>query len=160
MGWKTDWLYKCIFQHPEKFWKNAQKLQEETVPRWMSPDDRKPPDYLLITQYPPFIVEPDTQTSSFSLSARFVGPPIRHWIYDGNGLRPSASLEGNPDLKITYGMHYKVGCFYFSISEDRKRVLLRYMMGPLFGEHKVYSVIGQGKHGRLDADPAFTGWIS
>jgi hypothetical protein len=162
MGWKTDWLYKCIFEHPKRLWTTAQKYQEkweeESMPRWMSPDHIKPPDYLLIIQYPPFVVEPDAQTAG--LSASFVGPPIRYWIYDKDGLRPSESLEGNPDLKITYGMHYKVGLFCFSISADRKLVLLRHMMGPLYGEHFVYKVRGQGKRGLLEGAPGFSGWIS
>jgi hypothetical protein len=147
MGWKTDWLYKCIFQLPERLWKQSQTFHGET-----------PPDYLLITQYPPFVVEPHPHVAG--LSASFVGPPIRYWIYDKDGLRPSESLEGNPDLKITYGMHYKVGHFSFSISPDRKLVLLRYMMGPLFGAHHVYSVVGQGKRGRLGGAADFVGWVS
>ncbi len=91
----------------------------------------------------------------------FCRPPvIREWLYDGELLLVSQgeSVTVN-EPQNDPGLFYRVGEVYFHIADNRRRLVLVYILGPRYAKGLILEVRGQGKAGKLvPADSP--GWIS
>ncbi len=145
MGWKTDWLYVCIFQVVKDIWATAQR-EAEKVPALMG----NAPEHLLILE-----------CEGVRWEYPFCQPPImRAWVYDGVEIQERFSAgELYPQHNIVHGAFYTQGSFQFHISADRKRIAITYVLGPRYGRGYILKPQGQGKRGRL-VPAGGTGWIS
>ncbi len=138
MGWKSDWLYKRIFNEVVNLWTRA--LRQGTGR--FGP----PPSALVIIE----------MRSADWENATFRGEARRQWVYQGGEPEPVAELTGGGEVR---GMFYERGTIAFRIDGNRKRVLLTYVLGPRYGMGAILRVVGQGAKGRLAAGEG-PGWIS
>jgi len=129
------------------------------------PDRRVlPPERLIVLQF----TEGNTQI------ARCHGPIKRTWVYEGTDF---VEQSGHTNLPATVtrwrpfiispgraimltDQYFNQSCISFYISEDRKRVVFIYMLGPLYGRACIYAVTGQGSRGEFDIAPNTQGWSS
>lgn len=161
MGWQVDWLYHLIFQDINNIWKQINVGDYKGDNEHLGPT----PDYLVVKQFAGLSIQPYNDMEPKPLSAYFAEPVLRQWILSDAGFQ---SVRGKDTIirtsHIKRGMFYETGAVSFGISPDRKIVALQYMVGPLYGAHRVFKVQGQGKRGKLRGKlvghPDFTGWIS
>jgi len=156
MKWETDWLYQTILREIENIWKRAQK--DGIGPQGPAPD------YLLVSQLAGLTISKDERNPS-RLSAFMVAPAIKQWVFDESGIRPITESEAQSENNyLRRGMFYQVGTVDFYISPERKLVVLRFQVGPLYAAQRVFKVRGQGKRGenrgRLEMHTNFVWWIS
>lgn len=147
MGWRTDWLYGCLFEYVETLWRACQKSAMR--------GSGTPPEIIYILQ-----------GGNADWNRPVCKPPLlRAWRYDASGLQKVPIPIQNPYAhEKPHGMFYRAGSMAFHIREDRKYVALVYVVGPLYARGYVYKVIGQGKHGkyrgRLELAEGFPMWVA
>lgn len=153
MRWKTDWLYQLIFQDVERIWQRAVKDGES--PRGPSPD------YFVVRQFANMQARPYSEENPKSLSSGMCGPILKRWKFDAEGAHVTVEPEEHSRRQpVIRGMFYQVGSINFYLSPDRKLVAMTYIVGPRYGEHRVFRVAGQGRTGGLEPHPDFMWWIS
>jgi hypothetical protein len=132
MGWQTDWLYQLVFDEVERVWQRAIK---DGVARF-----GPAPKCLVISE----MLEADWEES------RCRGVANRQWTYQGGHPKLLSPCEGNAtEFGEQRGMFYELGVVTFCIDADRKRLVFSYTLGPRYGRAMTFTVIGQGKNGRL-----------
>lgn len=151
MGWRTDWLYHCIFERMEKLWNDCQKSGRQEPPPDIPPNI--PPEVFYIRQ----------AGNANWLRPACLPPVMRAWRYDSAGLAVEHLPISDPYRQLgPRGTYYWSGYFDFHIAPNRKYVVLVYVVGPLAAEGRVYKVIGQGRRGkqrgRLEIAEGFFGW--
>jgi hypothetical protein len=161
MGWKTDWLYRLVFERVRDVWTEGRAYSEnynEHTQAAVYPELRQPPlERLIVVQFA------DAELSVPCCT----GAVLRVWRYDSAGLVP---LPGEPPKPIVVEREQRIqgrrcnlflqGVVSFYISPDRKHVVFTFALGPLYGRGYTYAVSGQGKMGRLSPAPDSVAWIS
>lgn len=143
MGWKSDWLYRRVFEQFEKVWSDTHKSDRPFGP---------PPVEIFVTEY--------DQAVADNTSCHCKGNQIRMWRYTGGTWdllkEPGGASRDNP----IQGMYFQTarGCFH--ISKNRKTIVIQYTFGPRFGQSFAWAVQGQGRSTRLIRKPDTIGWIS
>ncbi|HNB71863.1 MAG TPA: hypothetical protein PLS70_12155, partial [Acidobacteriota bacterium] len=137
MGWKTDWLYSLIFAEVRRLWNRARWESER-----MGPDFGPAPGPLIISEY---------SDGNFT-NATCRGLRKRQWRYSGDEQLTLIEPD-DPDIshvsETSDQMFFSVGEVRFSISADRKSLILEHLLGPRYGCGQVFQVHGQGKRGYL-----------
>ena len=136
MGWKTDWLYRLVFQEFSCAWDRAQGEGGDTSGR--------PPVALHVTEHDDVCPEGP---------AFCCGEPIRSWDFAGEGWEEVPLRERTPDDRAVHGMFVRVAVGSFHISEDRKTMAVEYVFGPRYGHGSIFAVRGQGKRAKLVPKP-------
>ena len=144
MGWRTDWLYGLVFREIERIWARARK---EGADGRFGPA----PDFLVVRQY----------AGANWIEPECAPPVLREWVYSGGELEPRPPTDSDkPAPLVRRGMFWDVGAVRFHIAPDRKRVVLTFQIGPLYGRGHAFRVGGQGKTSVLERDPDSRAWIS
>jgi hypothetical protein len=139
--WKTDWLYKLVFQHFENAWLDVK-------------DDRFlgaiPPEEFLITQF-------DEMDDDGGIRR---GKPIRFWQYIGDDFIEVQERDNYRESNPVRYPRYKYATGRFAISPDRKTVYIDYVFGPLYGRGYTFLVQGEGDKAKLVPKPGGFHWLS
>jgi hypothetical protein len=143
MGWNRDWLYQAIFKEFRRAWDKAQR--EGSGPH--GPASTK----LVVFEFHAADLE----------GPHCRGNRVRAWAFAGDDFQelPQAEAEVQRSGEIT-GMFYKTATGAFHIASDRKRVVVEYWFGPLYGRGFQFGVRGQGKTCRLAGVEDARSWIS
>jgi hypothetical protein len=123
MGWKTDWMYRCLFQEAKAIWDQAQREASRCTD---SAQQHTAPDLLCIRQY---------GGAHWDMPSCAL-PVLREWIYDGVKIEEQFPM-GDPLLQSgeMRGMFFTRGVMQFHIRADRKRIVLTYLLGPPLSLH-------------------------
>src|SRR3954449_845930 len=136
----TDWLYRVIFREVSNLWESVCSGDREEGP---------PPDRLRIEE----LGGADWE------AARCLDPVRRVWTFGPEGLQAQPEAEvAVAECGGDRGRFWQVGLVRFHIADDRQRLVLEYVVGPLYGRGMVLRVTGQGTSGRLC--PEGPEWIS
>ena len=136
MSWKSDWLYCLIFKEFEKAWLKAIHLSDSALP---------------VDTFNLFLTEHNTP--DFNDEAKKFGRKrVRSWLLTQNGWVETSPTEYVATYEMI-GNLYRWGFARFHICEDRKKVALEYVFGPLYGRSFEMIVSGQGKTGELYHNP-------
>ena len=153
MGWRTDWLYRKVFSLIEAVWRQAHPEIDPDIP----PQLGSPPNLFCVFEHE----SADTKEAFCS------GTVKRAWRYDGTEMVPVLPAQGDERLRLERRtpvplgqMYFRTGVFRFHISEDRKRIVFEYLVGPQYGRGYAYTVHRQGRTGTFGSDPARSCWIS
>ena len=139
-GWRTDWLYRLIFQEVTDLWESVRSGDGRAGP---------PPDRLRVEE----------RCGADWEAPRCLCPVRRVWTFGAEGLRPGpGEREAVTRCGERRGTFWQVGLVRFHIADDRTRLVLEYVVGPLHGRGMVLRVTGQGPGGRLC--PEGPEWIS
>ena len=146
MGWRTDWLYRLVFEKVEEAWRQA--LKDAVLTSGID----TMPEYLLIHECANFN----------EANAMCVLPVLRVWKFDGSTfeLIPIPAAEQRPKALAIRGIFFSSGAVYFHIMPGRKQIGYNLHMGPLYGRGVVFIVWGQGRRGRLTISDHHAGWMS
>ena len=142
MGWKSDWLYRLVFNYLELAWTTAQRDGECRF--------GLAPTLLRVTEF--FAYTDGQQFASLC-------QPQRCWVYNGFEWREEEMLERYP-VNSVFGMFYIEVRGGFFISADRKKVVIEYRFGPRYGRGGVFVVHGQGTRATLLPKLDSIGWVS
>jgi hypothetical protein len=142
MGWKSDWLYRLVFNYLELAWTTAQRDGESRF--------GPAPTLLRVTE---FFADNDGQ--QFPSLCQ----PRRCWVYNGLEWRAEKMPEPYP-VNSVVGMFYIEARGGFFISADRKMVVIEYRFGPRYGRGGVFVVQGQGTRASLLPEQDSIGWVS
>jgi hypothetical protein len=138
MDWKSDWLYKLIFQEVEETWNNGCRRSKNPA-HWR---------YVLVEEW----------TSADGVMCD--GRVVRTWVRDENGLSKISLLAHAKRKLHARGLMFPFIILLFHIPEDRKRVVLGRIRGSLDGFGSRYLVQGEGEQARLVTDPEAGFWQS
>ena len=147
MGWKSDWLYRLVFEQFEIAWSKAQREADGRF--------GPAPNSFLVTEFS------ESSSDNLDLSPGSFQPErrIRSWRFDGHDWTPE--LPAEPVAKpVIQRMFFETAIGRFRISNDRRAVTIDYIFGPRNGRGIVFVVERQGDFGRLKPKPESASWIS
>lgn len=144
MGWKSDWLYRLVFQQFEQAW---MKAQAEGASRF-----GPAPESLLVGQHSETIVD--------GVSPYCRGPIARKWCYAGGDWTELESGRSTSVDHAVRGMFFQTAIGRFCISPDRMTVVIEYVLGPRYGRGFTLTVEGQGDSAVLMPETDSVMWHS
>lgn len=159
MGWRTDWLYRIVFDFIRDVWRRANREAEIALEQGE-----------LKAMPQPFLVQQCAKVNL--LLPGCAEPVLREWFYGGTEFHEQrlevvqaeesqGRLRRRPNLPpAILGMFFEQGLVRFYIFPNRKRVVITYLLGPLYGRGFVYEVKGQGRTATLQVASDTPGWIS
>jgi len=134
MGWSSDWLYKLLLNRARDTLAEAsQAALKRSEPA---------PIMLLATEHPDY--HPESNMTR--------GQPIRAWSSndDFSSLQDLSQWPPNHKLPATAGQSiYCVPMLTWSLTADRKQVLICRWIGPRYASGAWWDVLGQGRTGSL-----------
>jgi hypothetical protein len=147
VDWKTDWVYKLVFQFFENAWAEA----HGNVKHLKNTSYDCPPYEFYIMQY-------NKVNLNGFLYCR--GNPIRFWLYKGDEFKEVLQSYVFPEKNPVHTHVYRYAHGRFYISPNRKTVVIGVIFGPLYGRGFVFLVRGKGENSRLVHKPGASGWMS